>query len=197
MIFLEGLTLGFTNNLFCAATCAPAILPVFLAAGTKPLYPIAKFMLGRFAAYAAFGALSGVAGIYFEGRVNPRIFSVFLIFLSCFLIVYAAGLAKTRLCPAKILTISAKNIPLAAGFVMGLNICPPLLMSLSRTLALHSVAGSLIFFAGFFTGSSAWLAALLFLGKLPPKTWLETFGRLLALLAGLWYLYQGVITLFF
>jgi len=100
MIFIEGLTLGFTNNLFCAATCAPAILAVFLVQQEKPLVPAVKFMAGRLAAYLLFGALSGAAGVYFEGRINPRIFSVFIIILSLFLLVFAAGIFETKFCPS-------------------------------------------------------------------------------------------------
>lgn len=197
MVFVEGLSLGFANNIFCAATCAPAILPIILADKAKPLYPAARFMLGRFFAYIAFGALSGLAGVYFEGRVNPRIFSVFLILMSLLLIAFSAGLFETKICPAKYLNFSRANLPLAAGFVLGLNICPPFLVGLSRTLELHNVAASVLFFAGFFVGSSAWLAVLMFFGKLPDSKWLGISGRVIALLAGLWYLREGIIMLFF
>jgi hypothetical protein len=197
MVFIEGLTLGFTNNLFCAITCAPAILSVFLVQEEKPLIPAVKFIAGRLIAYLIFGALCGVTGVYFEGRVNPRVFSVFIIILSIFLLVFAAGIFKTKFCPAKFLGLAQKNLPLISGVVLGLNICPPFLLGLSRTLAMGNVLLSVIFFAGFYIGSSAWMILFLFMGKLPSSKYLSIAGRILAALAGLWYLRQGIILLFF
>jgi len=197
MIFIEGLTLGLANNLFCVGACAPALLPVVLGQNDKPIKPIIKFMAGRLAAYILFAAVSGAAGIYFEGRVNPRIFSFFVLALALAMIVFALGGIKLKLCPAGLTKFTGKNIPLLAGFVMGMNICPPFLLALSKTLELGSVLWSIVFFLGFYLGSSAWLALFLFSGRLPDANFVQTAGRMLAAVVGLWYLWQGTMMLFF
>ncbi len=60
MIFIEGLTLGFANNIFCIGTCVPALLPVVLGQKDKPVYPVLKFMTGRLIAYVLFGQYPGL-----------------------------------------------------------------------------------------------------------------------------------------
>jgi len=197
MVFIEGLTLGLANNLFCVGTCLPALLPVVLGQKDKPTSTVLKFMAGRLCAYVLFAVVSGAAGIYFEGRINPRIFSVFLIFLALFLLVFAAAGAGLKFCPAGFSGAIGKSVPLYSGFVMGLNICPPFLIALSKTLALGSIAGSIVFFIGFYLGSSAWLVIFLFSGKLPASKNLNIAGRVLASAVGIWYLWQGIEMLFF
>jgi hypothetical protein len=197
MIFLEGLTLGLANNLFCVGTCVPALLPIVLGQNEKPVKPIIKFMAGRLAAYILFAAVSGAAGIYFEGRVNPRIFSFFVLALAVSMIVFALGGIKVKLCPAVITNFTGRHIPLLAGFVMGMNICPPFLLALSKTLELGSVLWSIIFFLGFYLGSSAWLVLFLFFGRLPNANYVNIAGKLLAAAVGLWYLWQAIVMLFF
>jgi Cytochrome C biogenesis protein transmembrane region len=197
MIFIEGLTLGLANNFFCVGTCAPALLPIVLGQKDKPVYPVIKFMTGRLLAYIIFATVSGAAGIYFEGRINPRIFSFFVLLLAIFMITFALADVKLKLCPAGLASLVGSNIPFYTGFVMGLNICPPFLIGLSKTLELGSILWSVIFFLGFYLGSSAWLILFLFSGKLPKSYFVNITGRILAATVGLWYFYKGIIMLFF
>ena len=197
MVFVEGLTLGIANNLFCVGTCVPALLPIMLGLKEKPVYPVLKFMAGRLIAYVFFAAVSGAAGIYFEGRINPRIFSVFVVLLALSMIIFALADIRLKLCPAALAGFITNNIPFYTGIVMGLNICPPFLLGLSKTLALGSVLFSVVFFLGFYLGSSVWLILFLFMDKLPNSKYFGIAGRIIAAVVGLWYLKQGTMMLLF
>ncbi|MBN1621717.1 MAG: sulfite exporter TauE/SafE family protein [Endomicrobiales bacterium] len=194
---LKGLLLGLANNIGCLTVCSPILLPFLLSEKTKPVMPILKFMAGRLIAYLFFSATFGYIGLYFEGRINPKIFSFFLIILSIWLIGYS--LSKTNLniplCSWLSKYFSGQNFPLFAGIVMGLNICPPFLIGLSQTLVLGSVFKSVIFFIGFYIGSSAWLVLFLLAGPLSSKKAIRITGQALTLSVGLWYLYKGIIIL--
>jgi hypothetical protein len=175
----------------------PALLPIVLGEKEKPALPVVKFMFGRLAAYILFAAVSGAAGRYFEGRVNPRIFSFFMLALALSMIIFALSGTRVKFCPAGFAKFTGKNIPLLAGFVMGMNICPPFLMGLSKTLELGSVVLSIFFFLGFYLGSSAWLVLLLLFGKLPKASYIDIAGRIMAAAVGLWYTWKAIEMLFF
>ncbi len=75
-----------------------------------------------------------------------------MILLAIFIIFFALADVKLKLCPAGLMRFVNKNIPFYLGFVMGLNICPPFLMGLSRTLEFGSVFSSVCVFSWVLSG---------------------------------------------
>jgi len=196
MELVSGFLLGLANNAYCIGVCAPVMFPFLLQEGTRPLKPVLQFLSGRFLAYLAFGFLSGYAGLYFEGRIDPRIFSALTFLLALWLIVYAlTGLASgSPVCRKLGGNTVFKQFPFFAGIVMGLNVCPPFLTGLARTLQMGSVLRPVIFFGGFFFGSSLWVVLLLFTGRFSRQEEFRRIGRLASLLVGIWYIAQVFFT---
>ena len=190
----QGFLLGLSVNIGCIAVCSPVIIPFLLIGQQKPLFPIIRFMAGRLVSYLLFAASIGYIGLYFEGRINPRIYASALVILSTWLILYASGKIglDIPLCRWTHAHIHVTNFPFLAGIVMGFNICPPFLMGLSLVLDMGSVLKALFFFAGFYIGSSIWLLPLLFAGFLSNKKIVRIIGQSAAFAAGIWYLYRGV-----
>lgn len=195
MDILSGLFLGISNNYFCLGSCAPALLPYMLAEGQKPFMPILQFMAGRLLAYIFFGFTGGIIGIYFEGRLNPRIFSILMITFSLWLLIYSiANLGISfKTCQWIKKYISGNTLPFYLGIIMGLNLCPPFLLGLNKILSMGSILKPIFFFIAFYAGSSLWLILFLFTGKLAQNNDIKNIGKLTSILVGLWYLVQGLL----
>lgn len=194
---LAGFLLGLSNNLFCFMTCAVVFLPYALASGRKPYKDVALFMAGRLLAYVFFGFAAGYTGLYFDGRLDPLYFSAFTLLMSAWLILFALGRLKlnVRLCTALGARFSGRNLPFFMGMVLGLNVCPPFLLGLSETLRMASLLKPVVFFLGFYLGSSLWLVLFLFTDRFSGNKWVERAGQAASLAAGVWYFVKSVIAL--
>ena len=84
-----------------------------------------------------------------------------------------------------------KRLPLALGFVTGINICPPFAAGFLRLMELADIVKGFVYFIGFFASTSLFISPVL-LGT----PWLgrraNEIGRLTLLLAGLWYIVLGL-----
>jgi len=194
--------LGLANNLYCLGTCAPVLVPYVFGEGEKQSVPLAKYLSGRLIAYLIFAVASGAVGIYFNGRLDPRVFACLTILLALWLIAYSAGKllgiqrGEQKSCFWFKRHFSGKYLPLYAGMVMGLNLCPPFLLGLDRTLQMGTLTGPILFFIGFYFGSSVWMIMFLFTGKLKNNKETRLIGQLTSLLVGLWFLGQALVVLF-
>jgi hypothetical protein len=197
MEIFKGFLLGAANNFICIGVCSPVLLSYLLSQDKKPYLPILEFLGGRLLAYLVFAFGSGFLGIYFEGRIDPLIFSIVMILLSGWLILFSIGkLGHNQvICKLSGKYFSGKYLPFFWGIVMGLNLCPPFLLGLSQALEMHSIFKPVIFFLGFYIGSSLWLVLLLFTDKLTKLHWVRLAGRLISFTIGLWYLGRGIFDL--
>jgi len=199
MTLLNGLFLGLSLNLSCFLVCAPVLLPYIVSESANKLRPVLLFLAGRLTAYLFFGLASGMAGVYFQGTLNPRIYGAMLTLFSIWLLAYSLGKLRLDFPLCRLLSDKFKghNIPFIAGIVVGVNICPPFLIGLSHTLNMGSIFKPVIFFFGFFLGSSLWIVISFFAGELGKVKVFKVLGRAAAIIVGLWYLRQGIDYLFF
>jgi hypothetical protein len=197
MEIFSGFLLGVSNNFICIGVCSPVLLTYLLGIDKKPYLPILEFLLGRLLAYLVFALGSGFMGLYFDGRIDPLIFSIITIILSLWLILFSAGKLGhgSEFCRISAKYFSGKYFPFFWGVAAGLNICPPFLLGLSETMGMHSLIKPVIFFIGFYLGSSLWLIPLLFTGKLAKMREIRLAGKFLSILVGLWYLGKGIFSL--
>lgn len=193
MTLVNGLLLGLANNPGCIASCAPVFVPYFFSQDGKPLPPLLQFMGGRLLAYLIFGATAGWLGIYLEGRLDVRLLAVLTLVLALWLIGNALGALRpgTPLC-GPLHRRASRTFPFFAGFVLGINVCPPFLMGMSQAMGMRSVWQPVLFFFGFYLGSSAWMMPLALTGPLVRKPLVTRIGTIIALLVGLWYLVRAI-----
>ncbi len=191
---LDGLILGLSSTVGCLSVCGPFLLPLLLTSAQKPISAIIKFLLGRLIAYTFFAVFAGYIGIYFEGRINPDIYYSLTIVLAIWLILYSLGKMqlKNPVCEMFSKNISEKNLPFLMGIVLGLNLCPPFLLGLDEVLKFANILKSLIFFAGFYIGSSLWTFILLFAGRIQNQKTVSLIGQILGILVGLYFLWKGI-----
>jgi hypothetical protein len=194
---LKGFLLGLSNNIFCFFTCAAVFLPYTIASGQKQWKSIAQFMAGRLLAYIFFGFAAGCASVYFEGRIDPLIFSILTLLMSAWLMLFAAGKFKHKFAFCAIVAgrFSGANLPFFMGLVLGLNICPPFLIGLSETLQMASVIKPVLFFTGFYFGASLWLMIFIFTRRLASNKAVNLFAATTSFLVGVWYFWKAALQL--
>ena len=191
---IDGLILGLSNTLGCLSVCAPVLLPFFLTSNQKPIWTIVQFLLGRLIAYFFFALFAGYIGIFFEGRINPDIYYSLTIVLAVWLILFSFGKMqlKNPFCELFGRDLSERHLPFFTGIVLGLNLCPPFLMGLDEVMKFASIGRSLVFFAGFYLGSSMWTFIFLFTEKIQDKKIFKLAGQILGILVGLYFLQKGI-----
>jgi ABC-type nickel/cobalt efflux system permease component RcnA len=84
-------------------------------------------------------------------------------------------------------------VPLAGGFATGLNICPPFLLAITGAMETGDIARSALFFIMFFLGTAIYFIPLPFIGFFRKQAALRIIGKFAAILAGIIYLYKGII----
>lgn len=203
-VLIQPFLLGLSVGIFCFTYCVPFIAPYIVAEKRKikgNFRVILKFIIGRFGGYVLFGAIFGYLGEKIDFPIVNIILIISLMVLSLFLIIYAlgfflpkadpprAGKPKWSWCSAKLFRDKS---PLLMGFFMGINICPPFLMSLAYIFTLHSVVKGIIYFIMFFLATSLYLLPLVFLGLLGKMKEFRLIARISALIVGITFLIYGI-----
>ena len=83
-------------------------------------------------------------------------------------------------------------LPVAMGFLTGLNLCPPFLAAFTGAAKTESLGESLAFFACFFLGTLVFFLPLPLLGALGRFSAIKSIGRLTALVMAAFYVYAGI-----
>jgi len=190
--FLLGLSVG----IYCFSYCLPFAAPLMVTEEKKRkenFFIVLKFIIGRFFGYLAFGALFG----YLGQKINNLQISLFingaLIALSLFLIIHALGLMGPKYFPfCERLKRYNNKLPFLMGFLMGVNVCPPFLMSVAYVFNLKSVFLGMVYFLMFFLATSIYFLPLFFLGFLNKLKAFQKAARLAALMVGVLFFIYGV-----
>lgn len=195
-IFIAPFLLGLSTGIYCLTFCIPFIVPVMVAeqrAKKGNLFLLLKFISGRLVGYLAFGALFGYLGEKINTRGVSIVLNSALILLSISLILHALGImGEKRFVLCGFAKKHTSKIPFLMGFFMGVNVCPPFLMSLAYVFTLHSALKGIIYFLMFFLGTTLYFLPIFFLGYLNPIKEFQWVGKVSALIVGLLFLGYGV-----
>ena len=194
-IIIQPLLAGLSMGLFCATTCLPFIAPYLVAEqrnarGTAGA--LIQFILGRLVGYVLFGALFGWLGERLTGAAFNLFTLISLILLSVLLIFYAVGLMKPSWALCGMTAWPRRRVPLLMGFLMGVNICPPFLMSVAYVFTLHSTFKGIVYFLVFFVATTLYFLPLFFLGFLSKLHEFRVVARISAVLVGLLFVADGI-----
>lgn len=190
--------MGLSVGIYCVAYCAPFVASVVatqIRSKKEDARVIAEFIVGRFFGYVAFGALFGYLGSVIGGPAIKLFADASLIVLSLLLMVQAAGLIwqKSGLCLVQ--KKIGSRLPFVMGFLMGVNVCPPFLMSLAYVLTLGTALKGAAYFMMFFLGSSVYFIPLFFFREFNKKPEIQRAARVAAFLAGIMFLGYGAYSL--
>lgn len=195
-IFAAPFLLGLSTGIYCFTYCIPFIAPVMISQerGRKENFNIIlKFIAGRFLGYLVFGAVVGYLGERIQNATFNLILIIALMLLSCLLILHGLGLMKIkRLALCQKFKRYNSKLPLLMGFLMGVNVCPPFLMSLSYVFTLHSALSGIIYFLMFFIGTTLYFLPVAFLGYFNKLKEFRWAGRVAAVIVGSFFLIYGI-----
>ncbi|MCP4545306.1 MAG: sulfite exporter TauE/SafE family protein [bacterium] len=197
----KALLLGLSTGPFCLAFCLPVLFPLTCARGGAALARRARvlgeFSLGRLVAYLTFGGLVGLLGQKLDHPLVGRVSAAGLTALAVLLIAYGlvTSFPKSGLCHALGGRLPERRLPLAMGFLTGLNACPPFLLAVAYVFTLGRVGDGLLFFLIYFVITSLWLLPMVFLGGAARYERVRWLAQLSSLLAGLLFLWLGLTML--
>ncbi len=189
------------------AYCGPVLIPyLFGEAGNikKNIYNVLLFLFGRFVGYVIIGILAGILGksILQSSNYKTQILAIIYILLATLLIIYGFHRFK-EICLGKIQKIVRNTfnkrwpvlVPLLGGLITGLNICPPFLLAITKAADIGKILDSAMFFVFFFLGTSVYFIPFSFIGFFRRQQLLRIIGKFAAILAGLFYLFNGILLL--
>jgi len=186
---------------------------------------VLKFLGGRLAGYLCFGIVLGYLGEKFDSRWLRLVTDISFIFLSILLLLYLTGLStgvkvfmslsfprkrESRTgSPTKTFgddniiehkkdnaCVQERSNPCIMGFLMGLNLCPPFLLSMAYVLSRHSILYGAVYFALFFLSSSIYFLPLVFIGGLSKAAEFRKLARWSGFVVGILFLVYGIYSIF-
>lgn len=192
-MIIKGILLGLSTGIFCLSWCVPVYTPLLLATvkSKKEIWlAFVKFSLGRLAAYMIFGALVGYFSEKISGLLVSKAINWAIIVLAVLMISYALGLTvpHSKLCRI----IKKVKVLFWAGFLTGINICPPFLLAITSGLKSGEVMNGVLYFFSFFIGTTVYLIPITFLGYLTKQKTLNQIATYSAILVGLIFLIYGL-----
>jgi sulfite exporter TauE/SafE len=197
MLITQPLLAGLSVGAFCLTYCFPFMGVFFGAEERSPkknLFILLEFLAGRLAGYLCFGLLVGYLGEKFDPRWLRRATDISFIVLSLVLLFYLLGLVREKnLCPTPKL-LKARS-PLVMGFFMGINLCPPFLLSVAYVFQQQSPIYGMFYFALFFLSSSVYFLPLLFVGFASKIQELRTVARLSGFLVAILFFVYGIYSI--
>jgi hypothetical protein len=206
MVLLDGFLLGIASGGACLAYCAPVLVPCLVGEGRTMwgnVVLVGGFLGGRLAGYLVFAVLAWLAHAALIEDLPHRAFvtGAVTIVLAILLIVYGFG-RRTPHCAAASAGAALGRthhpslwlVPVLPGFLTGVSLCPPFLLAFSSAAQLPQLRESLFFFAAFFLGTSVYVMPLPLVGLAGRHEAIRTIGRLAAGVAGLLYLYSGIVS---
>lgn len=191
---LQPILVGLSLGAFCLSYCFP-FLATFMASEHRDVKAnsklIFRFILGRLLGYILFGSIFGFLGEKLQSPFLTLITDLSLILISIVLILYLCGLLKEKKesCPSQ--KFHSRNA-MMMGFLMGINICPPFLLSLPYVFSLHSTWLGVVYFLIFFLASSIYFLPMIFVGMLGKIKEFQLVARLSGFIcAGIFIVYGG------
>ncbi|HOE00721.1 MAG TPA: sulfite exporter TauE/SafE family protein [Kiritimatiellia bacterium] len=197
-VIVEPLLAGLATGIFCCGTCFPFLLPIFAAEQRTARQTIKvwlQLMGGRLTGYLLMGALVGLLGEQLRAAWLERVMTAGMMLMALVLIFYALGFRRPRWSFCAAGTGRAASAPILLGLLLGLQACPPFLLSVAYVFMLHSVAKGLVYFAVFFGATSLYFLPLIgvgWLGRLAEFRWA---ARLSALGVGILFFVYGMLKL--
>jgi sulfite exporter TauE/SafE len=195
--------LGLSTGLFCAGFCLPIAGPALLgrerhgfrdSAGALGL-----FLAGRLAGYLLFGLVFGLLGAALArvGQVRTVVLPIVYLLLGLMLVLYGFVLSFPHIGLCRVLgpKLQSRWYLLVAGFLAGINLCPPFLLAVTAAVDAGTPWKGLVFFMAFFVATSVYLAPLLLAGVAARFQSVRFAGRVASALAGLWFVYLGIAAL--
>ena len=198
---MENLTFGFLTGLsvgvYCLGLCLPIFLPILFSqktSGKKSLYLVLQFSAGRLIGYFLFGLIFSYLGQKIQSQLIHTIVSLVNLWMGIMLILFGLGKIDKKLCSLKI--FQKVKWPLLLGFLTGVNVCPPLMASLTHVFNLENAFNSLLYFLAFFIGTSVYLVPATLFGVFTKFPLIQKVAHFAGVIAGLYFVTRSLSIIF-
>lgn len=193
---IRGAALGLATGTACLASCGPVYGAYLLSekrTGLESLRVLLELNLGRFLAYAAFGALFGLLGGAIPVSVRGPLAAAGYILFSIYLLLSVVRARKScgGGCQTSRFTMMTRS-PLLLGVLTGLSVCPSFLIAVTGAFESSGPASGAMLFAGFFAGTTVYMLPFAVLGLFTRKAWFTSVARVLAVIVSVYFLAVGV-----
>ncbi len=196
-LILQPLLAGLSVGAFCLTYCFPFMGTFFAAeerSSKKNFLILLEFLAGRLAGYLCFGLLVGYLGEKFDPEWLRRATDISFIVLSLVLLFYLLGLVREKtLCPTP--KFLKSRSPLVMGFFMGINLCPPFLLSVTYVFSQHSPLYGMLYFTLFFLASSLYFLPVVFVGLASRAKEFRTMARASGFLVAIIFFIYGIYSI--
>lgn len=191
-LVIQPLLTGLSVGGFCLTYCFP-FMGVFFAAeersSKKNFLVLLEFLTGRLAGYLCFGLLVGYLGEKFEPRWLRLATDISFMVLSLVLLFYLLGLIREKGFCSEPKFLKDRG-PALMGFFMGINLCPPFLLSVVYVFKQQSALYGMFYFALFFLASSLYFLPVMFVGLASRAKEFRAMARASGfLVAGIFFIY--------
>jgi len=198
-IVIEGFSLGVSSGIYCLSSCIVFFLPYMFSEARQGIknnfFLLLEFLFGRLCAYLIFALMISFLAQRYKEFIQPSFLSFALIFSSLLMIIYALvkNLPALKICQRIHSFWVFRRIPFILGFLLGINICPPFLLGLVKLIEIANIFLGVVFFLSFFLATCLYTLFLLFFAGFTHIQRLQNIARLVSLLVGLWFLFNGLL----
>ena len=200
-MILKGLALGFSAGIFCIGFCYPVLGPLMLSRPESNFkgsaITLAIFILGRLFAYLLFGAIFGLIGSQVASLPIFRLIILPIAYLILGILMILYGLVTSfphwTICHSLDKYYKNRKANLFFGFLTGINICPPFLLAITTATELGKIWSGVVFFFIFFLATTVYLLPFLFVGLVSRFKDIRISARVIAVLAGIWFVYRSIV----
>ena len=193
--------MGISTGGYCLGACAPVVIPYIMAEGETTYkrlnWQIIQFLLGRFVAYILFAVIIGLVSHKIKEILTVRIAGISIIVTALILLIYAfiRNFPQLKFCERFTNKPIFRQMPFIFGFIIGMNICIPFLVAVTRVILLSNIFLAVIFFMSFFAGTSLFIFPLILLKPVLKHERVQSIGRLATVIAAVYFLIIGIISL--
>jgi len=197
-VAIKGLALGLSTGAYCLGVCVPVALPYLVSRGDSIRVSgraVAELAAGRLVAYLSLGLLAAIFGAQIQSSpVGRVIVAGAMIGLAGLMFSYAVtrNFPESHVCGRIAQWGVVRRFPFVAGLLMGVNLCPPILLCLTAIVTLKSIALGLLLAVCFFAGTLVFLMPLVFVGLLGRWETLKGIASVATLFCGIWFMTKGI-----
>ncbi len=196
-LILQPILTGLSVGAFCLTYCFP-FMGVFFGAEErsikKNLLILLEFLAGRLAGYLCFGLLVGYLGEKFDPQWLRRATDISFIVLSLALFLYLLGVVREKSFCKTPPWLKDRN-PALMGFFMGINLCPPFLLSVTYIFKQQSPLYGMLYFALFFLASSIYFLPIVFVGLASRAKEFRVMARASGFLVAIIFFVYGIYSI--
>lgn len=190
--------LGLSTGVYCLFYCVPFIAPIMVAEERKrreSFFLLIKFITGRFFGYLIFGAFVGFWAEKFDNKFLTKFLEGALFLLAIILIFHSFSFVKRNSFCLRLKKFNP-HFPFLIGFLTGINICPPFLISVINVFLHKGLFFGVTYFFFFFLGTSLYFLPLFFLGFLSKLREFQFVGRISSFLVGILFFFYSLYSIF-